>query len=65
MSIAPAKAKEAELEETDADNGSSSEQMFAAPHKRAFVLSLLLAVFILTIYNQATHFPFINFDDDR
>lgn len=65
MSTAPAKAKEAELAETGAGNGASSERMFAAPEKRTLVLSLLLALFILTIYNQATHFPFINFDDDR
>jgi Flp pilus assembly protein TadD len=39
--------------------------MFAAPRKRALVLSLLIAVLALAIYNQATHFPFANFDDDR
>ena len=39
--------------------------MFHAPAKRAFVLSLLLAAFTLAIYNRATHFSFLNFDDDR
>jgi Tfp pilus assembly protein PilF len=39
--------------------------LFAAPEKRAFVLSLLLVVFTLAVYNQATHASFVNFDDDR
>ncbi len=39
--------------------------LFAAPEKRTFVLSLLLIVFTLAVYNQATHFAFVNFDDDR
>ena len=30
-----------------------------------FVLVLLLVVFPLALYNQATHFSFVNFDDDR
>ncbi len=39
--------------------------MFAAPEKRTLVLSLLLVVFTLALYNQANHFPFISYDDDR
>ena len=29
------------------------------------MLSLLLVVFTLALYNQVNHFPFINYDDDR
>jgi protein O-mannosyl-transferase len=39
--------------------------MFAAPGKRILVLSLLLVVCTLALYNQANHFPFISYDDDR
>ena len=39
--------------------------MFAAPGKRTLVLSLLLVVCTLALYNQANHFPFISYDDDR
>jgi Flp pilus assembly protein TadD len=42
-----------------------TDGFFAAPEKRTLVLSLLLVVFTLAIYNQATHFQFVNFDDDR
>lgn len=43
----------------------SSTGFFASPDKRTFVLSLLLIVFTLAVYNQANHFPFISYDDDR
>jgi protein O-mannosyl-transferase len=39
--------------------------LFAEPGKRAFVLSLLLVAATLMVYNQAAHFSFVNFDDDR
>jgi hypothetical protein len=44
---------------------SPSSSLFLAPEKRTFVLSLLLIVFTLTLYNPATHFSFINYDDPR
>lgn len=65
MPAAPAKAKQAEAVNTGPGSGKMPEPMFAAPGKRTAVLSLLLAVSILAIYNQATHFSFVNFDDDR
>ena len=36
----------------------------APPEKRALIVSLLLVVVVLVLYNQATHFSFLNFDDD-
>ncbi len=36
---------------------------FASPERRTFVLSLLLVAFTLVLYNRATHFSFINYDD--
>jgi len=60
LSTAPVQAKQAELAKT-----ASSPGLFASPEKRTFVLSLLLVVFTLALYNQATHFAFVNFDDDR
>jgi len=60
VSTAPAKAPQAK------PAGSvSTEGLFSSPEKRTFVLSLLLVVFTLGIYNQAAHFGFVNFDDDR
>lgn len=59
MSTAPAKAKQTEPAKV------SGEGLFSSPEKRTFVLSLLLVVFTLGIYNQAAHFGFVNFDDDR
>jgi protein O-mannosyl-transferase len=38
---------------------------FASPEKRTFVLSLLLVVFTLVLYNPANHFSFINYDDNH
>jgi Tfp pilus assembly protein PilF len=38
---------------------------FTSPEKRTFVLSLLLIVFTLGLYNPANHFSFINYDDCR
>ena len=43
----------------------SSTGFFASSEKRTFVLSLLLVIFTLGVYNQANHFPFIGYDDDR
>ncbi len=65
MSTAPAKAKQSEPAQTETDNAASSKPLFAAPGKQGFLLSLLLVVFTLAIYNQATHLSFVNFDDDR
>jgi Tfp pilus assembly protein PilF len=39
--------------------------LFASPEKRTVVLSLLLVVFTLALYNQANHFSFVNYDDDH
>jgi protein O-mannosyl-transferase len=63
--MAPANSKQFEPAQMKPSTSAFSASMFAAPGKRALVLSLLLAALILTIYNQATHFPFANFDDDR
>ncbi|HLZ40334.1 MAG TPA: tetratricopeptide repeat protein [Candidatus Sulfotelmatobacter sp.] len=50
---------------TEPGNRAWYDFMFAAPGRRALALSLLLIVLTLTVYKQAIHFPFINFDDDR
>ncbi len=42
-----------------------ADGLFSSPEKRTLVLSLLLVVFTLALYNQVAHFKFINFDDDR
>jgi len=34
-------------------------------HKPTLILSLLLVVLTLALYNQANHFPFINYDDNH
>jgi tetratricopeptide (TPR) repeat protein len=65
LSTAPAQAKQSEPAETESGKTASSEPLFAAPGRRALFLSLLVVVFTLAIYNQATHLPFVNFDDDR
>lgn len=59
MSTAPVRAKQFEAPT------SSSAGLFSSPEKRTFVVSLLLMVFTLALYNQANHFPFISYDDDR
>jgi len=64
LSTMPAKAKQVDPVPSE-PGGASSEPMFAAPGKRACVLSLLLAVFTVAVYNQAPHFSFVNYDDDR
>lgn len=67
MSIAPAQAKQPQAgnRESRSPESSNAPALFDAPHKRTFVLSLLIVVFTLGVYNQATHFSFVNFDDDR
>jgi Flp pilus assembly protein TadD len=39
--------------------------LFSSPEKRTFVLSLLLAMLTLALYNPVSHFQFLNFDDDE
>lgn len=63
MSTAPVQVQETEVPKTEFTK--PKDGFFAAPEKRTFVLSLLLFVFALAVYNQATHFQFVNFDDDR
>ena len=63
MSTAPVQVQEVEVPKRESHK--PSDGFFAAPEKRTFVLSLLLIVFTLAVYNQATHFQFVNFDDDR
>lgn len=41
-----------------------SSHTLSSPEKRTLVLSLLLVVVVLLLYNQATHFSFLNLDDD-
>jgi tetratricopeptide (TPR) repeat protein len=64
VSTAPAPAKPAGPSDSQAVT-TPAAALFAAPEKRTFVLSLLLVVVTLAVYNQATHFSFVNFDDDR
>jgi Flp pilus assembly protein TadD len=59
-----AATKQAKTPEADGAKPASAD-LFAAPEKRVLVLVLLLVVFPLALYNQATHFSFVNFDDDR
>ena len=42
-----------------------SSSTFSSPEKRMFVLSLVLALFTLALYTPATHFSFINYDDNH
>ena len=65
MSTAPAKAKQSEAAQTESGNIASPAPLFAAPGRQALLLSLLLVVFTVVMYNQATHLFFVNFDDDR
>ncbi len=37
---------------------------FSSPEKRSVILSLLLILVTLALYNPASHHPFVNFDDD-
>lgn len=62
MAAAPAQARQ-----TDPGKAKSSisAALFASPKKRVFVLSLLLVAFTFGLYNQAMHFSFVNYDDDR
>lgn len=39
--------------------------LFASPGRRNLVLSLLLAVAVLALYNPIARDPFVNYDDDR
>ena len=64
MSTAPVQVKQVRAEQSEAP-AFSSAGLFASPEKRTFVLSLLLVVFTLALYNQVNHFPFISYDDDR
>ncbi|MGH9499254.1 MAG: tetratricopeptide repeat protein [Terriglobales bacterium] len=41
------------------------ETIFSSPGKRHLILSLLLVVATLALYNPVIHHPFVNFDDDR
>src|ERR1700722_20915367 len=43
----------------------NSPGTFTSPEKRTFVLSLLLVLLALGLYNPATHFQFINYDDNH
>ena len=39
--------------------------VFSSPEKRNLVLSLLLVVITLAVYNPVARHPFVNYDDDR
>jgi protein O-mannosyl-transferase len=39
--------------------------LFASPEKRNLIACLALVVATLAIYNPVTHYPFVNYDDDR
>jgi Tfp pilus assembly protein PilF len=59
VSIAPVLAKQSD------QPASPSPSPFASPGKRTLVISLLLVVFTLVLYNPANHFSFINYDDNH
>src|SRR5579872_1108846 len=42
-----------------------SEGIFSSPEKRNLVLSLLLVLATLALYNPVRRHPFVNYDDDR
>lgn len=42
-----------------------SDSLFSSPEKRTFVLSLLLVVATLAVYNPVNRNAFVNFDDDH
>src|SRR5579872_4145074 len=42
-----------------------SEGIFSSPEKRNLVLSLLLVLATLALYNPVSRHPFVNYDDDR
>jgi hypothetical protein len=41
----------------------ASAALFSSPEKRRVVISLLLALFALVIYNPVTRMGFVNYDD--
>src|SRR5712692_8085899 len=43
----------------------ASTGLFATPGKRSVILSLVLVVATLALYNPVTRHPFVNYDDDR
>jgi tetratricopeptide (TPR) repeat protein len=45
--------------------GQNNVGLFSSPEKRSLVLSLLLALTVVVLYNPVAHFQFVNFDDDR
>jgi protein O-mannosyl-transferase len=59
MSSAPVRAKQSD------QPVSPSLGPFSSPEKQTFVLSLLLVVFTLVLYNPVNHFSFINYDDNH
>lgn len=54
----------APLRETALPRVGPGQTLLASPEKRTLILSLLLVVMVLLLYNQATHFSFLNLDDD-
>jgi tetratricopeptide (TPR) repeat protein len=50
--------------ETSRATASSAPGPFSSPEKRTVILSLLLVLATLVLYNPASHHPFVNFDDD-
>jgi tetratricopeptide (TPR) repeat protein len=44
---------------------SESQVLFSSPEKRGVILSLLLIVATLALYNPVGRHPFVNYDDDR
>jgi len=63
VSTAPVQVQE--TESLKHESLKAPQGFFAAPEKRALVVCLLLFVATLAVYNQATRFQFVNFDDDR
>ena len=43
---------------------SAPSDLFSSPRKRTFILSLLLVLITLGLYNQVSHNQFVNFDDN-
>src|SRR5579862_835540 len=58
-------ASEIALPEGAIEFKTEKQGLFSSSRKRSVILSLLLALFTLTIYNPVIHNAFINLDDDN
>ena len=49
---------------TAMESSATTRSLFSSPRKRSVVLSLLLALATLAVYNSVVHNAFINLDDN-